>query len=124
MTMSRTRRTRRKPDDRGAVTVEAAAAMATFAVVLGLSICGLMAAADQVRCVDAAREAARLAARGEPEQAKQAAARIAPANAKITITKNGEHIEVDIYATPAKGLLPGLELHEEAFAVSEPGIPG
>lgn len=123
MTTSGARGTRRKPNDRGAVTVEAATAMATFAVVLSLSICGLMAAADQVRCVDAAREAARLTARGEPEEAQQAAARIAPANAQITITTKGEHIEVDIHATPAKGLLPGLELHETAFAVREPGEP-
>lgn len=111
---------RRKHDDRGAVTVEAAIALAAFVMFLGLALSGLAAAADHVRCMDAAREAARLAAQGEPERAKYAAARIAPANAEITITTKGQHIEVDIHATPAGGLLPGIHLHAEAFAVREP----
>lgn len=123
MTRSRARRTRRKPNDRGAVTVEAAIGLAVFVLVLGLAICGLMAAADQVRCVDAAREAARLTARGEADQAREAAARIAPPNAQITINTKGEHIEVDIHATPVGGLLPGVALHAQAFAVREPGEP-
>ena len=115
------RKGRRKPNDRGAVTVEAAVALAAFVTFLGLALCGQAAAIDQVRCVDAAREAARLAARGEPEQGKEAAAQIAPANANITIDTNGEHIEVDVHATPTSGLLPGIHLHAEAFAVREPG---
>lgn len=113
----------RRPNDRGAVTVEAAMTMAVFALVLTLSIGGLLVLTDQIRCVDAAREAARLTARGDPEKAKQAASRIAPANAKITVTTEGEHIEVHIQATPVRGLLPGVELHEEAFAVREPDPP-
>jgi hypothetical protein len=32
----------------------------------------------------------------------------------------GEHIEVQVSATPAGGLLPGLHLQAEAFAVREP----
>jgi hypothetical protein len=118
--MAAPRHRRRKPNDRGAVTVEAAVALAAFVVFLGLSLSGMAAAADHVRCIDAAREAARLTAQGEPEQAKSAAARIAPPNAKITITTKGEHIEVDIHADPAGGLLPGVRLHAEAFAVREP----
>jgi hypothetical protein len=112
---------RRKPDDRGAVTVEAAIALAAFVMFLGLALSGLVAAADHVRCIDAAREAARLTAQGEPGRAKQAAARIAPDNAEITIIRKGEYIEVDVHATPAGGLLPGVRLHAEAFAVREPG---
>ena len=118
--MSRTPRHRRKPNDRGAVTVEAAATLATFVVVLSLAIGGLMAVADQIRCVDAAREAARLTARGDPEQARQVATQTAPPNATVTITTKGEHIEVTIHATPVGGLLPGLEVQAEAVAVAEP----
>lgn len=121
--MSKIRRTRRKPNDRGAVTVESAVALTAFALFLGLTLCGMAAAVDQVRCVDAAREAARLTARGEQEEGKKAAARIAPANADIRINTKGEHIEVDIHASPASGLLPGLRLHAEAFAVREPEAP-
>ena len=116
-------RTRRKPNDRGAVTVEAATALSAVLVVLSLSLTALLATADQLRCVDAAREAARLTARGEPEEAKQAATRIAPPNATITITTKGDHIEVDIRSSPAVDLLPGLALHAQAFAVREPANP-
>lgn len=110
----------RTPRDRGGVTVEAAIAIAAFVLVLGMALSGLSAVADQVRCVDAAREAARLTARGDEEAAKDAARRIAPTNAKVTITMTGEHIEVRVTATPMGGLLPGIHLQAAAFAVREP----
>ena len=50
---------------RGATTVEAAFAIAALVVVLVLCAAGLTALSMQVRCIDAAREAARLAARGD-----------------------------------------------------------
>jgi len=118
---SHRRRRRRPPNDRGAVTVETAIALSAFIVVLGLMMYGLMAVLDQVRCVDAAREAARLTARGEIDQAKDAAARIAPAGAEIRVDVEGEHIQVDVRASPLGDMVPGVELHAEAFAVREPG---
>lgn len=121
--MSTIRKARRKPNDRGAVTVEAAAALTAFITFLTLTLCGVTAAIDEVRCIDAAREAARLTARGEPELGREAAARIAPANATITINTTDEHIEVNVHATPAGGLLPGIHAHAKAFAVREPGEP-
>ncbi|MGB3443062.1 MAG: TadE family type IV pilus minor pilin [Actinophytocola sp.] len=111
---------RRRHRDRGGVTVEAAIAIAAFVLVLAMALGGAAAVADQVRCMDAAREAARLTARGEQDEAHEAAKRIAPRDAKVTITMNGEHIEVHVNATPAGGLLPGIHLHAEAFAVREP----
>ncbi|MFI7675131.1 TadE family type IV pilus minor pilin [Actinophytocola sp. NPDC049390] len=114
------RRTRRRLGDRGGVTVETAIAISAFVLVLGMALGGTSAMADQVRCVDAAREAARLTARGEQDQARAAAERIAPQNAEVTITMTGEHIEVHVNATPVGGLLPGLRLHASAFAVREP----
>lgn len=110
----------RGPTDRGAVTVETAIALASFVLLLAMALGALAAAADQVRCVDAAREAARLTARGEPEQARAAAERIAPRGAEVTITVKDQHIEVDVRASPVGGLLPGIRLHAEAFAVQEP----
>ena len=53
--------------DRGAATVEAAFAIAALVVVLVLCAGGLTALSMQVRCIDAAREAARLAARGDDD---------------------------------------------------------
>jgi hypothetical protein len=118
--MSWTRRIRRKHNDRGSVTVEAAIALSAFVIVLGLALGSLSVAADQVRCVDAAREAARLIARGEADHAEDAVAQIAPAGAEITINVEGEHIHVGVRATPVGGMVPGLHVHADAFAVREP----
>ena len=118
--MAKHRRARRKQNDRGSVTVETAIVLSAFVIVLGLTLAGLGAAVDKVRCIDAAREAARLTARGDPEQAQDAAAQIAPSGAAITIHTEGEHIHVNVRATPAAGLLPGVHVDGEAFAVREP----
>ncbi|WP_275450211.1 TadE family type IV pilus minor pilin, partial [Mycobacterium avium] len=57
----------------GASTVEAALGIASLVVVLVACLAGVTAVAMQVRCVDAAREAARLAARGDERSATAAA---------------------------------------------------
>jgi hypothetical protein len=119
--MPLTRRGRRKPDrDGGAVTVEAAIALAGFVAVLALALGAISAAIDQLRCIDAAREAARLVARGEPDRARAVATEIAPGNAAVAITVEDDTIQVDVRAAPVNGLLPGLQLHGQAYAISEP----
>ncbi|MCV7295399.1 pilus biosynthesis protein TadE, partial [Mycobacterium goodii] len=50
--------------------------MAALVVVLVLCVGGLSTVSMQVRCVDAAREAARLAARGDDRAAAETARRI------------------------------------------------
>jgi len=121
--MCRTRRGRRKPDrDTGAVTVEAAIALGAFVAVLALALGAISAAIDQLRCVDAAREAARLVARGEPGRARVAATQIAPTSADVVITVRGDTIQVDVRSKPVNGLLPGLQLHGAAYAIAEPGV--
>jgi Flp pilus assembly protein TadG len=119
-TTGRHRHRRRKPNDRGTVTVETAIGLAAFLLVLAQAVNGLAASMDQIRCVDAAREAARLAARGEPEEAREAAERIAPQNAAVAIDISGEHIQVEVSAASSGGLLPNIRLHAQAFAVREP----
>ncbi|MDM4141072.1 TadE family type IV pilus minor pilin, partial [Mycobacterium sp. FLAC0960] len=59
--------------DAGTSTVEAALGIAALVVVLVLCLAGVTAVSMQVRCVDAAREAARLAARGDERSAAAAA---------------------------------------------------
>lgn len=123
--MAATRCVRRKPDrDSGAVTVEAAIALGAFVTVLALALGAISAAIDQLRCIDAAREAARLVARGEHDRARTAAAEIAPARANVVITVRGDTIQVDVRAVPVNGLLPGLEMHGAAYAIAEPGSAG
>ena len=109
------------PADRGAVTVEAAIALCALTVVVGLVLAGFTAVAAQLRCTDAAREAARLIARGEPQLAAQAVEQIAPAGAELSIKTEGDSISVEVRAAPAGGLLPGLHLTASAFGVLEPG---
>lgn len=115
-------RTRRAGGDRGAVTVEAAIALFALVAVLALMFAGITAVADQLRCTDAAREAARLAARGEHGLAREAVARIAPSGATVRLNARPDGIEVTVLADPVGGLLPGVRLRGEAFAVPEPGI--
>ncbi len=120
-----TRRVRRKPaDDRGAVTVEWAFALTAFVLVLGFALGAVAAVNDQLRCTDAAREAARLVARGEDDTARAAAAEIAPDGADIAIAVAGDTISVEVRAAPLSGLLPGVRLHGEAYAIREPGAEG
>jgi Flp pilus assembly protein TadG len=107
--------------DRGAVTVEAALALCSLVAVLALMLAAVSAVAAQLRCVDAAREAARLTARGEPDRAEQLARRIAPRGATIAVTVNGDDVLARVSANPVAGLLPGLEVGAEAAAVMEPG---
>ncbi|MQY24461.1 TadE family type IV pilus minor pilin [Nocardia aurantia] len=106
-------------EDRGAVTVEAAFALAALVSVLTMCLGGLLAASSQVRCVDAAREAARLVARGADDEAVVAARRVAPSGAEITVHVDGDGVSATVTAhTP---LLPRLTLRATAFAVREPG---
>lgn len=106
--------------DRGAVTAEAAMvipALVAFAVVL---VWALAAAADQIRCVDAARAGARAAARSEPAAAVLDAARgAAPGQARVEVERSGELWRVRVEApTPGPGPLT-LTLSAEAAALAE-----
>lgn len=106
-------------DDRGAVTVEAALALSSLALVTALAIGALAAVTASVRCVDAARELVRLAARGEPERARAVAARLAPPGARITLSIRGDEATAEVTA-PAARLLP-VPVSGRAVAVLEPG---
>lgn len=108
--------------ERGSVSVEAALALCSLVVVLGLALGGVAAVSAQLRCVDAAREAARLTARGEQDRAGEVAARIAPRDARVGVQVRGDEVLVDVVAAPAGGLLPGLDVRARAIAVLEPGV--
>lgn len=107
-------------DDAGMVTVEAALALCALVAVLGMTLAGIAAVTDQLRCTDAAREAARLTARGEQGLGQTAAERIAPKGASVAIQVDGDTISVAVTAAPI-GLLPGLTMTGRAYAVAEPG---
>jgi Flp pilus assembly protein TadG len=108
--------------DRGTVTVEAALALCSLVVVLALVLAAVSAVAAQLRCVDAAREAARLTARGEQNRAEELARRIAPHGAVVAVTVRGDEVTARVSANPVAGLLPGIEVGAEAAAVLEPAV--
>ncbi|WP_374935745.1 TadE family type IV pilus minor pilin [Streptomyces sp. SM11] len=111
--------------DRGAVTAEAAVVipvLVAFAVAL---LWALLAASDQIRCVDAARAGARAAARAEPEAAVLEAARdAAPRGARVEVGRAGDLWRVRVEAaTPGPGVL-ALTLSAEAAALAEDTVGG
>lgn len=108
--------------DAGAVTVEAAIAIASIVTVVVLCIGAIVAVSTQVRCIDAAREAARLAARDDRTNAVVAAGRVAPNGAEIAIREDGAFVVATVRARAT--LFPLVELSAEAVAVKEPELEG
>lgn len=106
------------------MTVEAAIALGLIMGVLALAFAGIAAMTAHLRCVDAAREAARLVARGDGQLALEAAATIAPSGANVRITTEGDRISVEVSLAPAGGFLSGLAITGAAFAVAEPEVAG
>ncbi|MGP3753336.1 TadE family type IV pilus minor pilin [Streptomyces sp. IBSNAI001] len=106
--------------DRGAVTAEAAMALPVLVVFVLALVWALVAASDQIRCVDAARAGARAAARSEPEDAVRSAAQeAAPGRARVAVERAGSLWRVRVEApTPGPGPL-GLTLSAEAVALAE-----
>ncbi|WP_085241410.1 TadE family type IV pilus minor pilin [Mycobacterium europaeum] len=98
--------------------MEAALGVATLVVVLVLCLAGVTALSMQVRCVDAAREAARLAARGDERSALGAARRIAPAGARVELRRDGEFLVATVVARSR--LLPALDIAAKAVSAAEP----
>ncbi len=87
-------------------------------VVLALCLAGITAVSMQVRCVDAAREAARLAARGDERSALDAARRIAPEGARIRTDRDGDFYVATVVAQ--SNLLPRLRIVARSVSAAEP----
>lgn len=97
--------------------MEAAFAIAALASVLVVCLAGLNAVVLQIRCVDAAREAARLAARGD--DGTVAARRAGPDGAVVSIRRDGETLVARV--STRSPLLPGITITAEAVSAVEPG---
>lgn len=99
------------------VTAELAVALPALVLVLTCCLSGLAAVIDQVRCVDAARLAARAAARGDSPGAVRAdAVKAAPAGAMVSITAAGQQVRVVVTVTAGgwAGFLPSFDLSATA----------
>lgn len=111
--------------EQGAVTAEGAVVLPVLAA-LGIGLVWVLAlGVAQVRVVDGAREAARLAARGDTAGARVAAHRVAPRGAEVQLSRVGERVSATVvseFRGPG-GLfaaLPGVTLRWQADAVLEP----
>jgi hypothetical protein len=105
------------------VTIEAAIGLAVLALVVAACLAGIACLVAQLRCADAAREAARLAARGDDAGAVQAVSALAPAGAALSLT-GGEVVTATVTAAPVGGLLPGVVISASASASREPAGVG
>ena len=116
----------RRRGQQGAVTAEAAAVLPALLAVTLLMVWLVSVATAQVRVVDAAREAARQAARGESDSvAVRHGAKVAPAGASFSVARSGDQVRVKAVAEVEGpgglfSFLPGLTVEAETVAVREP----
>ncbi|WP_088320911.1 TadE family type IV pilus minor pilin [Kineosporia sp. R_H_3] len=108
--------------ERGTVTAETALALPAVVLVLGLVLGVVEVGGAQVRAVDAARAAARRAARGDSPGAVLAAARaLAPAGATVSVGRSGGSVTVTVSAAVHVSLpgAPAVTVRARAVADAE-----
>lgn len=121
----RTRMTRRQ---HGAVTAEMAMALPVLTLLLMIGMWAIGVVVANIRCVDAARDVARAAARGEPPEAVAAIGeRSAPAGANVDINRHGPDVVVLVSADvrldwPVLGALPPVRVKGMATIQTEPAL--
>lgn len=107
--------------DRGMVTAELAACLPVLVLVLAVALSAVSVTGARVRVQDAAREAARASARGDPAVAVELAQRAAP-GVQVSVTTSGD--QVVAVATLQEHLLaswlPAVTITERAVAAVEP----
>ncbi len=113
---------RRHPDrDAGMVTAELAACLPVLVLALAVALSAVSVAGVRVRAQDAAREAARAAARGDSAHAVALARQAAPA-AQLTVSTTGDDVlaVVSVRVRPLAAWLPAVTVSERAVAAAEP----
>jgi Flp pilus assembly protein TadG len=115
--------------DGGYATAETAVALPTLVLLAAALLWAVLAADAQIRCVDAAREAARAAARGDPAgEAEALARRLAPSGADVRLATGGGVVRVEVSASTvgpgAMGAALSLDVSATAVADLEEGVEG
>ncbi len=119
----------RQSRDEGMVTAETAVVLPVLVLVLAFAVWALACVSAQLRCVDAAREAARLAARGDsPAQVLAWSRTEGPRGARVQVSRQGEQVVVVVTLQvrafgPALSGLTAVEVQGRSTAVQEPGGP-
>jgi Flp pilus assembly protein TadG len=109
--------------DRGSATAELAVGLPALILFLVVGLGAIGVATTKAQCVDAARDAALAAARGESTAA--AGSGCLPRSGSVVVTVVGDTVRARASARvrPLGGLLPGLVVSAEAVAAIEPGQP-
>lgn len=112
------------------VTAEFAVALPAFVLVVVTALFGVSVVVAQLRCVDAAAVAARMAARGDRgDLVHSAAATSAPAGAQLSITTTSDLVVATVHARVTlfglSSFLPGLTVsaHEAEARESTGAAP-
>jgi Flp pilus assembly protein TadG len=111
--------------DGGVATAEIAVALPALVVLVAAGMTAVSVLTAQLRCVDAAREAARAAARGEAASVvRSLAQRSGPADAEVRVSSGGREVEVTVSAEARAvgGLLPSFRVRASAVALREPEL--
>jgi Flp pilus assembly protein TadG len=106
------------------VTAETAVVLPVLLLVLAGAVAAVTVVGGQLRCVDAAREAARAAARGDGDaQVVAIAGRAAPEGARTTVGGSADEVTVTVSATVAPlGPIPlQVTVSSTAVGLREPG---
>jgi Flp pilus assembly protein TadG len=113
---------RRARGDGGAVTAEFAVALPALLLIVTFALGAVDAVLAKVQCVDAAREAALVAARGGDGRA--AGTSRAPRGASVRITGSGGSVEVTITlrVSPLGVHLGSFRVTAASMATIEPGM--
>ena len=109
------------------VTAETAVVLPVLLLVLAGAVAAVTIVGAQLRCVDAAREGARAAARGEDvATVRSLTAEAAPSGAAVVVTVGEEEVRVGVTARIAPlGPVPlHVTVSAEAVALIEPGAGG
>jgi len=109
------------------VTAETAVVLPVLLLVLAGAVAAVVVVGAQLRCVDAAREGVRAAARGEPPAAvTEIVRRAAPAGATVSVTRTGDEVRVAVAVdvSPLGPVPLRIRVAAEAVARLEPGAEG
>lgn len=108
---------------KGSVTAETAATLPALIVVLAAALWAIQAVGAQLECVDAARAAARAAARGERlDQVRDLARSATHPEADVTVSRTPEQTTVTISRAvrpPWGPALPAVQVTASATAATE-----
>ncbi|MFB4289166.1 TadE family type IV pilus minor pilin [Nonomuraea sp. ATR24] len=109
---------------RGSVTAETAAMLPALMIVLAAALWAIHAVTVHLECVDAARTAARAAARGEPlDQVRALVHSAVRPSALVDITRNADQtsVKISVDVRPPWGpALPAVPVTASATAATEP----